>query len=107
MGQTYSQLTQQERYGLEIMRKQGQTLRDIAKVMGRSHTTLSRELPRNTGQRGDRHHQAQGFADQRPPTKPKAVKVTEPGGSTFRRNSKPGGARNKFVGGSSQSPLVP
>lgn len=25
MGETYSQLTQQERYGLEIMRKQGQT----------------------------------------------------------------------------------
>lgn len=73
MGQQYSQLTQQERYGLELMRKQGQTLRDIAKVMGRSHTTLSRELQRNTGQRGYRHHQAQGFADQRQQTQPKAV----------------------------------
>ena len=78
MGQTYSQLTQQERYGLELMRKQGQTLRDIAKVMGRSHTTLSRELQRNTGPRGYRHHQAQGFANQRQQTKPKAVKLTEP-----------------------------
>jgi len=73
MGQKYSQLTQQERYGLELMRKQGQTLRDIAKVMGRSHATLSRELQRNTGQRGYRHYQAQGVADQRQQTKPKAV----------------------------------
>ena len=78
MGQKYSQLTQQERYGLEMMRKQGQTYRAIATVMERSHTTLSRELKRNTGQRGYRHHQAQGFADQRQQTKPKAVKVTEP-----------------------------
>ena len=78
MGQPYSQLTQQERYGLELIRKQGQTLRDIAKVMGRSHTALSRELQRNTGPRGYRHHQAQGFADQRQQTKPKAVKLMEP-----------------------------
>ena len=46
--------------------------------MKRSHTTLSRALKRNTGQRGYRHHQAQGFADQRQQTKPKAVKLTEP-----------------------------
>jgi len=78
MGQTYSQLTQQERYGLELMRKQGQTFRAIAAVMGRSHTSLSRELQRNTGQRGYRHHQAQRLADQRQQTKPKIVKVTEP-----------------------------
>lgn len=78
MGQKYSQLTQKERYGLEIMRKQGQTLRAMATVMERSHTTLSRELTRNTGQRGYRSHQAQGLAVQRDQTKPKAVKVTEP-----------------------------
>jgi IS30 family transposase len=46
--------------------------------MGRSHTTLSRELLRNAGQRGYRHHQAQRLAEQRHQTKPKAVKVTEP-----------------------------
>jgi len=63
MGQTYSQLTQQERYGLELMRKRGQTCRAITAVMGRSHTSLSRKLQRNTGQRGYRHQQAQRLAD--------------------------------------------
>jgi IS30 family transposase len=77
MNQRYSQLIQEERYCLYTMSKQGTSLREMAKAMGRSHTTLSRELRRNTGQRGYRHHQAQRLAEQRHQAKPKVVKLTE------------------------------
>jgi IS30 family transposase len=59
------------------MSKQGIALREPAKAMGRSHTTLSRELRRNTGQRAYRHHQAQRLAEQRHQAKPKVLKLTE------------------------------
>ena len=44
---TYKQLTLEERELLYGLQKQGLTLRAIAKKLGRSHTTLSRELSRN------------------------------------------------------------
>ena len=75
MKQRYTQLTQEERYHLSTMNKQPTSLREIAK--GRSHTTLSRELQRNTGQKGSRYHQAQHQAEHRHQEKAKAVKLTE------------------------------
>ena len=51
----YTQLTLEERYHIQVMRKQGKSLRSIAIGMGRSHSTLSRELRRNQGGRGYRH----------------------------------------------------
>ena len=77
MKQRYTQLTQEERYCLYTMSKQEISLRSMAKSMGRSHTSLSRELKRNTGQRGYRHSQAQSLTEQRHQDKPKAVKLTE------------------------------
>lgn len=77
MKQRYTQLTQEERYHLSTMKKQSLSLREIGKGMGRSHTTLSRELQRNTGQKGYRYHQAQHLADHRHQRKAKAVKLTE------------------------------
>ena len=77
MKQRYTQLTQEERYCLYAMRKQAISLRTIAKTMERSHTTLSRELKQNMGQKGYRHHQAQRLAERRHQEKPKAVKLTE------------------------------
>lgn len=77
MKQRYRQLTQEERYCLSTMRKQAISLRGIAKAMGRSHTTLSRELKRNIGQKGYRYQQAQRLAERRHQEKPKAVKLTE------------------------------
>ena len=48
MDQThYTQLTLEERYLIQVMRKQGKSLRSIAIGMGRSHSTLYRELRRN------------------------------------------------------------
>jgi IS30 family transposase len=57
------------------MRKQNFSLSDIAKGMGRNKGTLSRELKRNTGQRGYRYSQADSFAKQRHADKPKAKKM--------------------------------
>ena len=45
--------------------------------MGRNKGTLSRELKRNTGQRGYRHSQADRVAKQRHHDKPKAIKLDE------------------------------
>jgi IS30 family transposase len=44
--------------------------------MRRSQSTLSRELARNTGQRGYRYQQADRKAKQRHVEKPKAIKLT-------------------------------
>jgi IS30 family transposase len=48
----------------------------IALSLGRSQSTISRELTRNRGQRGYRHKQAHTKAQQRHADKPKAVKLT-------------------------------
>jgi IS30 family transposase len=45
--------------------------------MGRVGSTLSRELKRNSGQRGYRHSQADRVAKQRHHDKPKAIKLDE------------------------------
>jgi len=48
----------------------------IASALGRSQSTVSRELRRNRGQRGYRHQQAHSKAQQRHAYKAKAVKLT-------------------------------
>jgi len=73
----YKHLSLEERYYLEIAKKAGKTLTEIASDMDRSQSTLSRELIRNTGQRGYRHKQAMRLAQERHATKPKQVKLTE------------------------------
>lgn len=44
---SYDQLSLKERELLFGALKQGKSLRNIGKVLGRSHTTLARELKRN------------------------------------------------------------
>ena len=72
----YTQLTAEERYHIYTMLGQEVSLRQIAKGMGRSHTSLSREIRRNKGDRGYRHKQAHRKAQARHKTKPKALKMT-------------------------------
>ena len=72
----YTQLTAEERYHIYTMLRQEVSLRQIAKGMGRSHTSLSREIRRNKGDRGYRHKQAHRKAQARHKTKPKALKMT-------------------------------
>ncbi len=48
----YQQLTQGERYQIEVLRKEGFSLRAIGLALGRDHSTISRELRRNTAAQG-------------------------------------------------------
>ena len=55
---TYTQLTQEERYQISVMLKIGQNQTEIAEMIGKHKSTISRELRRNQGQRGYRPKQA-------------------------------------------------
>jgi len=59
MGDYYHQLTEEERIEIYALMKAGNSLRQIAKALFRSPSTIARELQRNTGRRGYRPKQAQ------------------------------------------------
>jgi IS30 family transposase len=61
----YTHFTQDERYQIAILLKAGHRQNDIASVMNRSPSTISRELRRNHGQRGYRPKQAHEFSQVR------------------------------------------
>lgn len=73
----YKQLSLAERYYIEIELKKKVSHNQIAKAIGRSQSTVTREIRRNTGQRGYRNKQADRFALERHADKAKAVKMTE------------------------------
>ena len=54
----YSQLTGVQRYQIEALKKAKKDQKEIAMIIGVSASTISRELKRNTGQRGYRAKQA-------------------------------------------------
>ena len=62
---TYKQLTYEQRCQIEALMKTGLCQREIARVVGTSQSTISREIKRNRGLRGYRSGQAQGKAVQR------------------------------------------
>ena len=72
----YTHLTSEERHYIEKRHKQGDSTTAIALELGRSQSTISRELGRNRGKRGYRHKQAHRQALQRHADKPKAIKLT-------------------------------
>ena len=61
----YTQLTENERYQIYLLKKEGYTNSAIAHRLGRSPATIGRELRRNTGLRGYRPQQAQNLAESR------------------------------------------
>ena len=61
----YKHLTEEERYQIDDLKREGLSQNKIAKRMGRSASTLSRELNRNKGERGWRPRQAQLKAHER------------------------------------------
>lgn len=61
----YSQLTSGQRYQIYALLKAQHTLTFIAQVIGKHKSSVSREIVRNTGERGYRPIQAQRFCDQR------------------------------------------
>jgi len=61
----YTHLTQDERYQIYVLKKAGHIQSEIANLINRSESTVSRELRRNRGRRGYRPKQAQAKADDR------------------------------------------
>jgi IS30 family transposase len=74
---SYQHLNLTERHYIEMCRKKGVSHNQIAKDLGRSQSTISREIRRNTGLRGYRHKQANRLTANRHAIKPKIVKLTD------------------------------
>ncbi len=72
----YKHLSLAERHYIQVERKLGKSCKKIACDLGRSASTISREVRRNTGLRGYRHQQADRLARQRHENKPKSLKLT-------------------------------
>jgi len=62
---SYTHLTEDERYQIDDLKREGFKQNEIARLIGRSASTLSRELQRNKGDRGWRPGQAQKKANSR------------------------------------------
>lgn len=74
---SYHHLSSAERYYIEIELKKKVSHNQIAKAIGRSQSTVSREISRNIGLRGYRNKQADRFAHERHAEKAKSIKMTE------------------------------
>jgi IS30 family transposase len=73
----YKQLSQAQRYQIEILNKAGKNQKEIAGLLGVSPATICRELKRNKGKKGYRPRQAQIKADKRRREAAKALKMTD------------------------------
>ena len=73
---SYKHLSLEERHYIELSLKNEKTLSEIGKELGRSQSTMTREITRNKGLRGYRHNQANRMANKRHEIKRKAVKLT-------------------------------
>jgi len=62
---TYTQLSQQERYQVYALKQAGHNQSEIATLLGRHKSTISREVKRNRGMRGYRPRQAQRLTVER------------------------------------------
>jgi IS30 family transposase len=72
----YQQLTYEQRCQIYTLKKTGFSQRRIASEIGVSQSTVSRELSRNSGDRGYRYKQAQRKATERRESACKATKMT-------------------------------
>jgi len=73
---TYQQLTYEQRCQISVLNKSKSSQRQIADLVGVSQSTISREINRNTGERGYRHKQAQTLSDNRRKDLCKVTKMT-------------------------------
>lgn len=76
MTKQYNQLTYEQRCQISVLIKSGLGQRAVADAIGVNQSTVSRELARNTGDRGYRHKQAQTKAEQRRRNAVKPTKMT-------------------------------
>lgn len=73
----YHQITQEERYQIYALKKEGLSQTAIAKNLSRDKGTISRELKRNKGLKGYRPKQAERMAKDREKRKPKRKRLNE------------------------------
>ena len=73
---SYQHLSLEERYYIEIALKEGTSINQTAKALGRPQGTISKEIQRNKGKRGYRHKQAHESSLMRCLEKVKATKLT-------------------------------
>ena len=74
---SYQHISLEERHYIEVEKKKGISGNKIADDLGRSQSSITREIARNTGKRGYRHQQADSFAQARQREKPRAIKLTK------------------------------
>ena len=74
---SYKHLSLEERHYIDIELKNDSSINKIAKYLKRSHSTISREIERNTGLRGYRYKQANRKAQERHDVKAKSIKLTD------------------------------
>lgn len=74
---SYHQLTENERYQIYALKKVGLNQKAIAHQLVRSESTISREIKRNSGQRGYRPKQAHAWCEERRTQAAKARKLTD------------------------------
>ena len=72
----YQQLAYEQRCQISVLKKRGCSQQEIADSVEINQSTVSRELARNTGERGYRHKQAQKKTDRRRREANKATKMT-------------------------------
>ena len=74
---SYKHLSLEERHYIEFSLKEGISQNNISETLGRSQSSITREIKRNTGKRGYRHKQANNFTTERHKNKKKAIKLTD------------------------------
>ena len=72
----YKQLTQEERYQIYALMKANHNQKEFANILGRSASTISREIKRNKGLKGYRPKQAQRLMLHRRAMASKSIKIT-------------------------------
>lgn len=76
MPETYTRLSEEERYQIYEGITEKRSHRKIATLINKHHSTVSNEVKRNTGLRGYRPKQAQEIAQQRHKNKSRHIKLT-------------------------------
>ncbi|RFC35379.1 MAG: Helix-turn-helix domain-containing protein [Candidatus Nitrotoga sp. SPKER] len=92
----YTHLTREERYQIYALKKAGHKQYEIAQVLKRSDSTISRELTRNCGRRSYRPKQAHSMATGR--RSMNARTIDDATGNSLKRGCWSNGARSKLVG---------
>jgi IS30 family transposase len=76
MSETYTHLTEEQRYQIYESLIDKLFHREIAQKIRKHHSCISRKINRNQGLKGYRPRQAQSFAEQRKEEKPRYIKLT-------------------------------